>query len=66
MFLVKYSVLEDTKEYLCRAIVTVVDHLGCVSASLDGCIQKSDRVDETQRRINCMKQVSSTLKTKLP
>ncbi|XP_021862321.1 probable protein ABIL5 isoform X2 [Spinacia oleracea] len=52
----KAIVLEDTKEYLCRAIVTVVDHLGCVSASLDGCIQKSDRVDETQRRINCMKQ----------
>ncbi|XP_021741500.1 protein ABIL3-like [Chenopodium quinoa] len=52
----KAIVLENTKEYLCRAVVTVVDHLGSVSASLDGCIQKSDRANETERRINCLKQ----------
>lgn len=52
----KAIVLENTKEYLCRTLVTVVDHLGSVSTNLNGCIQKSDRVNETECRINCLKQ----------
>lgn len=52
--------LDNTREYLCQAVVTVVDHLGSVSANLDCCIQKSDRVTEAERRINCLKQVSNT------
>ncbi|KAL2929147.1 putative protein ABIL5 [Bienertia sinuspersici] len=52
----KAIVVDNTREYLCRAVVTVVDHLGSVSANLERCIQKSDRVDETECRINCLKQ----------
>lgn len=52
----KAIVLDNTREYLCQAVVTVVDHLGSVSANLDCCIQKSDRVTEAERRINCLKQ----------
>ncbi|KAL9242348.1 hypothetical protein vseg_016358 [Gypsophila vaccaria] len=52
----KANVLDNTREYLCRAVVTVVDHLGCVSANLNRRIENTDRVAETELRINCLKQ----------
>lgn len=52
----KASVVDNTKEYLCRAVVTVVDHLGSVSANLNRRIENSDRVSETELRINSLKQ----------
>ncbi|XP_057545660.1 protein ABIL1-like isoform X2 [Amaranthus tricolor] len=52
----KALVLHNTKEYLCRSVVTIVDHLGSVSASLDCCIQTSSRAHELETRINCLKQ----------
>ncbi|CAK9184576.1 unnamed protein product [Ilex paraguariensis] len=55
----KRIVLENTKEYLCRAVVTVVDHLGCVSANLDYRLSESNQVSETELRIDCLKQVST-------
>ncbi|KAK9705995.1 hypothetical protein RND81_07G097600 [Saponaria officinalis] len=52
----KANVLDNTREYLCRAVVTVVDHLGCVSANLNRRIENTDRVAETELQINCLKQ----------
>ncbi|CAO2822865.1 unnamed protein product [Amaranthus hypochondriacus] len=52
----KALVLHSTKEYLCRSVVTIVDHLGSVSASLDCCIQTTSRAHELETRINCLKQ----------
>jgi hypothetical protein len=51
-------VLESTKEYLCRAVVAVVDHLGCVSANLNNNISNNCAFSEAELRINCLKQVS--------
>lgn len=50
--------MENTKEYLCRAVVTVVDHLGSVSANLDDRLSNDFAVSETEFRINGLKQVS--------
>lgn len=50
-------VIENTKEYLCRAIVTVVDHLGSVSANLEHQLSETDSVSETELRMNNLKQV---------
>nr|GLL20590.1 probable protein ABIL5 isoform X1 [Ipomoea trifida] len=52
----KRSVVEHTREYICRAVVTVVDHLGCVSANLECCLAKSNNISETELRIDCLKQ----------
>lgn len=51
-------VVENTKEYLCRAVVTVVDHLGSVSANLDYRLSNDCAFSETEFRINGLKQVS--------
>lgn len=51
------SVMDNTKEYVCRAVVTVVDHLGCVSANLNGLISETNAFSETELRIDCLKQV---------
>lgn len=51
-------VVENTKEYICRALVTVVDHLGNVSANLDNCIPNPFAFSEAELRINTLKQVS--------
>ncbi|CAN4096346.1 unnamed protein product [Withania somnifera] len=48
----KRDVVENTKEYLCRAVVTVVDHLGCVSAKLECRISIVDTSSETELRID--------------
>ncbi|KAL9339265.1 hypothetical protein Peur_068280 [Populus x canadensis] len=52
----KRMVLESTKEYLCRAVVAVVDHLGCVSANLNNNISNNCAFSEAELRINCLKQ----------
>ncbi|KAJ6372291.1 hypothetical protein OIU76_026719 [Salix suchowensis] len=52
----KHMVVESTKEYLCRAVVSVVDHLGCVSANLNSSICNSCAFSEAELRINCLKQ----------
>lgn len=55
------SVMENTKEYICRAVVTVVDHLGSASANLDCRISQTNAFSEAEFRINCLKQVSSII-----
>ncbi|KAK4280893.1 hypothetical protein QN277_012452 [Acacia crassicarpa] len=52
----KSQVLENTKEYLCRAVVTVIDHLGNVSANLDCLISQTNAFSDAELRINSLKQ----------
>ncbi|XP_027359400.1 probable protein ABIL5 [Abrus precatorius] len=52
----KRDVMENTKEYICRAVVTVVDHLGSVSANLEGLISQTNAFSEAESRIQCLKQ----------
>ncbi|KAF3441922.1 hypothetical protein FNV43_RR15837 [Rhamnella rubrinervis] len=52
----KKAVVENTKEYLCRAVVTVVDHLGCVSANLNCLVSETNAFSAAELRINCLKQ----------
>ncbi|PON50539.1 ABI family [Parasponia andersonii] len=52
----KKVAVENTKEYICRAVVTVVDHLGCVSENINGLISKTNAFSEADIRINCLKQ----------
>lgn len=52
----KKDVMENTKEYICRAMVTVVDHLGNVSANLEGLISQINTFSEAESRIQCLKQ----------
>lgn len=52
----KRAVVENTKEYLCRAVVTVVDHLGSVSANLECRISKTNSFSDAELRIDSLKQ----------
>ncbi|KAM1508410.1 probable protein ABIL5 [Malus sylvestris] len=52
----KKVVMENTKEYICRAVVTVVDHLGCVSANINGIVSEANAFSEAEIRIDCLKQ----------
>uniref|UniRef100_A0A803P2S5 Uncharacterized protein n=1 Tax=Cannabis sativa TaxID=3483 RepID=A0A803P2S5_CANSA len=52
----KRIVLENTKEYVCRAVVTLVDHFGCVSENINGLISKTNEFSEAEIRINSLKQ----------
>lgn len=52
----KTRILETTKEYVSRAVVVVVDHLGTMSANLECCISKSNSVSETEHKIHSLKQ----------
>ncbi|XP_050387925.1 putative protein ABIL2 [Argentina anserina] len=52
----KRAVVENTREYVCRAVVTVVDHLGCVSANISGLISETKEFSDAELRINCLKQ----------
>lgn len=52
----KKAVVENTKEYLCRAVVTVVDHLGSVSANLECRLSQTNAFSETELRIDSLKQ----------
>ncbi|CAJ1951761.1 unnamed protein product [Sphenostylis stenocarpa] len=53
---VKRDVMENTKEYICRAMVTVVDHFGNVSANLEGLISQTSAFCEAESRIQCLRQ----------
>ncbi|RZC90611.1 hypothetical protein C5167_029744 [Papaver somniferum] len=53
----KRIVMENTKEYICKAIVTVVDHLGSVSANLNRRIsESSEDLGNDYLRMHCLKQ----------
>ncbi|XVF34853.1 hypothetical protein REPUB_Repub18cG0094300 [Reevesia pubescens] len=52
----KKAVVENTKEYICKVMVTFVDHLGNVSDNLNHCISKTNAFSEAELRINCLKQ----------
>ncbi|TYH69014.1 hypothetical protein ES332_D05G028100v1 [Gossypium tomentosum] len=52
----KKTVVENTKEYLCKAVVTFVDHLGNVSANLNHSISQTNSFSEAELRINCLHQ----------
>ncbi|XP_042051164.1 probable protein ABIL4 isoform X2 [Salvia splendens] len=52
----KTQILETTKEYVERAVVVVVDHLGTISANLECCISKNNSVSETELKIERLKQ----------
>lgn len=49
--------MENTKEYICRAVVTVVDHLGSVSANLECQLSQTDAFSDTELRIDSLNQV---------
>lgn len=55
------SVLDNTKEYICRAVVTLVDHLGNVSSNLEFKLTSDNSVSETELRLNSLNQVSTLL-----
>ncbi|GMH23809.1 hypothetical protein Nepgr_025652 [Nepenthes gracilis] len=40
----KKTLMDNTKEYICRAVVTVVDHIGTVSHNLNCRLANTDRV----------------------
>lgn len=50
--------VENTKKYICKAMVTVVDHLGSASANLDNLIEGGVDSSPTDLRIDTLKQVS--------
>lgn len=52
----KSDMLENTKEYICKSMVTVVDHLGNVSANLNGLISHTNAFSEAELRIQCLHQ----------
>ncbi|CAN0900130.1 Probable protein ABIL5 [Linum grandiflorum] len=53
----KKKVVESTKEYVCRAVVAVVDHLGSVSVSLNTTIcDKTSGFSGAELRIDSLKQ----------
>ncbi|KAL5572641.1 hypothetical protein UlMin_022238 [Ulmus minor] len=52
----KKDVVDSTKEYICRAVITVVDHLGCVSDNLNSLISENKAFSDTELRINILKQ----------
>lgn len=52
----KNTIVDNTKEYVCKAMVTVVDHLGNVSANLNCCISNACEFSNAELRINCLKQ----------
>ncbi|KAK9142628.1 hypothetical protein Syun_012028 [Stephania yunnanensis] len=49
-------VMENTKEYICRAMVTVVDHLGSVYTNLEYRLHEPNIFSDTPLRIDCLKQ----------
>ncbi|PIA64941.1 hypothetical protein AQUCO_00100422v1 [Aquilegia coerulea] len=52
----KKMVMENTKEYICRALVTVVDHLGSVSANLEGQLLGKQQVFDSEHKMVCLQQ----------
>ncbi|KAH7685735.1 ABI family protein [Dioscorea alata] len=56
----KKIVMENTKSYLCQAIVTVIDHLGTVSSKLEQRLHESNKVSQIEQRIDCLRQRALT------
>ncbi|KAJ9548714.1 hypothetical protein OSB04_021257 [Centaurea solstitialis] len=52
----KQLVVKNTKEYVRNALVTVVDHLGSVSANLDRQLSKAGSIYQTEIKINFLNQ----------
>ncbi|GLT98556.1 hypothetical protein SLE2022_160560 [Rubroshorea leprosula] len=52
----KRAVVENTKEYIRKAVVTFVDHLGNVSANLNRCIAVTNEFSDAELRIDCLRQ----------
>ncbi|KAJ4958556.1 hypothetical protein NE237_025667 [Protea cynaroides] len=52
----KKLVMENTKEYICRSVVAVVDHLGNVSTNLEFRLSKNNVVSEVELRTDSLKQ----------
>ncbi|XP_024965721.1 probable protein ABIL5 [Cynara cardunculus var. scolymus] len=52
----KQLVVKNTKEYVRNALVTMVDHLGSVSANLDQHLSKAGSIYQTQVKINFLNQ----------
>ncbi|KAL2479790.1 Protein ABIL4 [Abeliophyllum distichum] len=50
------GVVENTKEYVCKAVVIIVDHLGSISSNLEYTLSKTNTVPQTQLRIDTLKQ----------
>ncbi|CAA3033429.1 Hypothetical predicted protein [Olea europaea subsp. europaea] len=50
------TVVDNTKDYICKAMVIIVDHLGSISSNLESCVSKSNTIPETQQRIETLKQ----------
>ncbi|XP_011078311.1 probable protein ABIL5 [Sesamum indicum] len=51
----KTIVVETTKEYISRAVATVVDHLGGISANLEYSLRNSDSIPQTEHKIDMLK-----------
>ncbi|XP_057969727.1 protein ABIL1-like [Malania oleifera] len=52
----KNNVIEDTKLYVTKAVVAVVDHLGAISSHLDSQLSKNNSFFDTELQINCLDQ----------
>ncbi|OWM89890.1 probable protein ABIL5 [Punica granatum] len=52
----KKPIVDNTKEYICRAMVTVVDHLGNVSSNLASRLSEASSFTDAELRINSLKQ----------
>lgn len=52
----KKKTMDNTKEYICRALVTFVDHLGSVSANLEDQLPNTKQFEDTEARVNCLHQ----------
>ncbi|KAK4754966.1 hypothetical protein SAY87_008723 [Trapa incisa] len=49
-------IVDNTKEYICRAVVTMVDHLGNVSCNLTSLLSQASAFTDAELRINSLKQ----------
>ncbi|KAL5555398.1 hypothetical protein UlMin_037634 [Ulmus minor] len=54
----KKVVVDNTKEYICKAMITVVDHLGCVSDNLNSLIYENKAFSDAELQINILKQTT--------
>lgn len=50
--------MEGTKDYICKAMVTVVDHLGTVSANIESLLDSGARLSDSEFRLHCLNQVT--------
>lgn len=54
--------VETLKDYVITAVINTVDHLGAMAYKVNGFLdEKVYQVSETEVRLSCLEQVSSTL-----